>query len=56
MARFTAKTLLLTCRSQANSVAPLALGSPVICWNVRRSWTWMLFSAEEKTFNEAHVE
>lgn len=37
----------LTCRSQANRVAPRAFGSTVICWNVSRSCTWMLFSAKE---------
>lgn len=42
--------LELTCRSQANRVAPLALGNTVICWNVSRSWTWMLFSVEKLQF------
>lgn len=37
----------LTCRSQANRVAPRAFGSTVICWNVSRSCTWMLFSAKK---------
>uniref|UniRef100_A0A0E9SUK5 Uncharacterized protein n=1 Tax=Anguilla anguilla TaxID=7936 RepID=A0A0E9SUK5_ANGAN len=24
---------------------PLAFDTTVICWKVRRSWTWMLFSS-----------
>lgn len=45
-----------TCRSQANRVAPLALDITVICWNVSRSWTWMLFSETKEGNDTADTE